>query len=129
MELAQKGIRQTIYVPVRSAAEIGKYDIVDIPNITLIYAHILQKKHRFLYYTKIKAIYKDLVKKVDSEEIDLIHAHFLFSDGGVALKLKQNFGIPFVTAVRNTDINIFFKYMFHLRKFGQQIMSAANEVL
>jgi len=41
IELSKKGIKQTVYVPVRSISEIGKYDISGIENIKVIYSHIL----------------------------------------------------------------------------------------
>ncbi len=129
LSLAQMGIRQTIYVPVRTAAEVGKYDIPNVPDTVVIYAHILEPKHRILYKSKINTIYEDVLSKVEIKGIDIIHAHFLFSDGGVALKLKQQFSIPYITAVRNTDVNMFFKYMIHLRGHGQNILSNARQCI
>lgn len=49
-------------------------------------------------------------------EINLIHAHTLFSAGYSALKLKKECGIPYITAVRNVDVNIFFEKIRFLRK-------------
>jgi glycosyltransferase involved in cell wall biosynthesis len=129
LELSKTDIQQTVYVPVRSAMEVGKYDVSGLPNISVIYAHILTKKHRILYHLKVKSILANLQSKIDLDSIDLVHAHFLFSDGGVAYQIKQKHGIPYVVAVRNTDVNIFFKYMLHLRGLGRKILNAAQQVM
>ena len=49
--------------------------------------------------------------------------------GGVALKLKNEKNINYIVAVRNTDINIFFRYLFHLKKIGIDIMKNASKVV
>ena len=40
-------------------------------------------------------------------EYSLIHAHSLFSNGYIAMRIKQDYGIPYIVAVRNTDVNTF----------------------
>jgi len=127
--LSKTGIQQTVYVPVRTAREVGKYGISGQPNVRLIYAHILKKKHRILYHLKIRTILANLQSKIDLGTIDLVHAHFLFSDGGVAYQLKQIHSIPYLVTVRNTDINVFFKYMLHLSALGRRILQAAEKVM
>lgn len=128
-KMQSMGIRQDIYVPVRSATEIGRYDISELPNTTITYAHILHNYHRLLFNRKIKTIFDDLIKTINLEGIELTHANFLFSDGAVALLLKNNYQIPFIVAIRNTDLNIFFKYMLHLRKIGIKIMMEAKHII
>ena len=115
LELSKRGIKQTVYVPVRSEMEVGNYNVSGLPNISVIYAHILKVKHRVFYHLKIKSILANLQSTIDLSTVDLVHAHFLFSDGGVAFQINREYGIPYVVAVRNTDVNVFFKYMVHLR--------------
>lgn len=129
LELAQHGVRQTIFVPVRSKDEVGKYNISKEPSIRIVYAHILKKRHRILYHFKLKSILSFLQSNIDLNDIDIVHAHFLFSDGGVAFFLKQKYGIPYFVTVRNTDVNFFFKYLFYLRRFGHKILYAAEQIL
>jgi len=129
IELSKKGIKQTVYVPVRSISEVGKYDIAGIENVKVIYSHILFFKHRLLYQVKIKTIFTDIVKKVNLKNIEIVHAHFLFSDGGVAYKIKAKYSIPYIVAIRNTDVNVFFKYMLHLRAFGREIIKASKKIV
>ncbi len=129
IELSKKGIKQTVYVPVRSISEVGKFDITEIDNVKVIYSHILSFKHRLLYKLKIKTVLTDIEKKVNLTIIDIVHAHFLYTDGGVAYKIKTKYSIPYVVAIRNTDVNVFFKYMLHLRVFGRKIIKASKKIV
>jgi len=129
IELSKKGIKQTVYVPVRSISEIGKYDNKGIENVIVIYSHILSFKHRLFYHLKIKTIFSDIEKQLDLNTFDIVHAHFLFSDGGVANKIKTKYSIPYIVAIRNTDVNVFFKYMLHLRAFGREIIKASKKIV
>lgn len=127
--ISKFNIKQVIFVPVRNETEVNKYNITDKLSIKIIYKHILKKYHRILYHLKIKTSTTVLKKEIDVSDIDIIHAHFLFSDGGVALKLKKEFNTPYVVSVRNTDVNMFFKYMVHLRKKGVEILSEASQII
>lgn len=129
VSLSKLKIDQIVFVPVRSEEELGKNDIHDGKDIKIIYKFILKKLHRLLYLNKIKLVSKVLTEEVDLREIQLIHAHFLFSDGAVALRQKKNFDIPYVVAVRNTDVNVFFKYMFFLRNMGEEILLNAEKII
>lgn len=127
--LSQYDITQHIYIPVRTYTEIGQHQIHDTPNLYYYYTHVLKPWHRFLYFTKINKTYKVLQEKIDISKLKLTHAHCLFSDGGVALKLNKDFGIPFIVAVRNTDVNVFLKKMPHLRAFALTILREAKYIV
>lgn len=129
LNISKSGISQTIYVPVRSIDEIGKFNIIDLENVSVIYSKILDWRHRILFKLKVKTIYNDLIKFINLSEIDLIHAHFLFSDGAVAQKIKNDFKIPYIVSVRNTDINYFFKWAIHLRNIGIQILERSSKII
>ena len=49
--------------------------------------------------------------------------------GGIALKLKREKNIDYVVSVRNSDVNVFFKNIFYLRRIGIQIMKEAKKSL
>ncbi len=84
---------------------------------------------KLLYFPKQRYIYKEVVENNLVADINLIHAHTLFSNGFLAYKLYKSYGIPYIVAIRNTDVNDFFKYMFHLRGLGQEIMLNAKNVI
>ena len=58
----------------------------------------------------------------------MIHAYTLFTDGNVARTLSKKYGVPYVVAIRDTDVNDFFRYRPYLIKLGSQIMKDASAV-
>lgn len=129
IHLQEENLEQIVYVPVRKESEINKYNIETYKNIQIVYDHCLRKRHRFLFKMKIAHITNRIIAKIDFKKIELIHGHFLFSDGAVALKIKQKLNIPYIVTVRNTDVNLFFKYMFHLRRKGIEILLNADRII
>jgi glycosyltransferase involved in cell wall biosynthesis len=129
--LDNKGIEQTVYHPVRSAAKVGKNNIrFDVSSSQIIYSHILNNYTRINFKYKEKKIFEDLKFKFpDIDKYNLTHAHTWYSDGAIALAIKKQFGIPYVLAIRNTDLNLFYKYMFHLRKLGIEILEKAESII
>ncbi|MBC6997549.1 MULTISPECIES: glycosyltransferase family 4 protein [Bacteroidota] len=130
-KLSERGYRQIIYVPVRNADQINGNRDESIENSEYHYSHILKNNLLFKlrFRRKIQIIYKDLLSKVDIESVGLVHAHFLFSDGGVAYLLNKEFGIPYVVNVRATDLFYFFRLMVYERRFGNKIMESAERVI
>lgn len=119
------GLDIDVFVPVSSVfkdfdADFGTYT-------TLSSNHT--KYDRFMFHLKHHKIYKDIVSKYDISSYSTIHAHSLFSNGYIAMRLKKQFGIPYIVAVRNTDVNIFFKKMIHLRKMGLEILKNSEHIV
>ena len=115
---------QYIYVPLRKASDIDKNKIVH-SKLIFYYANILNFFTRIRYCSKIKRIVKDLTLKINKNDIDLIHAHSLFSSGGAAYLAHKIYNIPYIITIRNTDINIFYKYFFYLKTFSYRILRNA----
>ncbi len=88
----------------------------------------LNRFDRFWFGNKQRKIEKDLTTKIDVSHYDCIHAYTLFTDGNCARKLSKKYNIPYVVAVRNTDVNSFFKLMVHLRGLGIKIMQDAKYI-
>ena len=65
---------------------------------------------RCFFLTKERKILRSFKSRYAGKSFNLIHAHTLFSEGYIAYKLHQETGIPYMVAVRNTDLNFFFKY-------------------
>lgn len=126
--LDAEGVSQIIYCPVRHQNLIGR-NAFEGANSEIIYSPILKKKHRLLFHLKINTLVKDVEQKVDLSKVDLVHATTLFSDGAVALKLKKKYGIPYVVAVRNTDVSVFMRYMPHLWNVHRQVIREAEKVI
>lgn len=124
-----KGLSQFVYVPVRTRSEMYVNADRSLSNVDYRFSHILNFYHKVNYFKKIQVTFSDLEKNFDLQQVDLIHAHFLFSDGGIALEAKKKYGLKYIVAVRNTDINYFYKYGLHLRRKGNQILENAESVI
>lgn len=127
--LSKLGIEQNVFVPVRTAEEIGKYQNHCLQNVSYRYEFILKKWDRFFYFSKIRKVKKTIEKTNALKDVNLMHAHFLFSDGGVAHLINKKTNIPYIVAVRNTDINIFFKYFKHLKGFALKILENSERII
>lgn len=130
-ELDQLGAVQTIYTPVKDNKSVGKNAIdLDVTESKIIYSHILNRTtDRLFYRKKIKKILNDVERKVDLKQINFIHAHTWYSDGGVGYLLFKKYKIPYLITIRNSDLNVFHKYLIHERGFGREIIKNAVKVI
>jgi len=88
--------------------------------------HLVDKLFRSHMASKIA---KSIGNQMDLKEVDVVHAHSLFSMGAVAYKIRQRHGIKYICAVRNSDVNLFFRYGYHLRSSGINIIKHAAKVV
>lgn len=122
-KLDEKSVENKVFVPVYSK------DIAVIKvNENVIVAECFKKWDRIWFDYKQKKIRKALEHVVNVKEFDILHAYTLFTDGNIALQMKKEYGIPYVVAVRNTDVNSFFRYRVNLRKRGVEILREAEAV-
>lgn len=124
-EQIKHGLAIDVYVPVDYRYSYGSRDFGNYTKISKVFSQI----DRLLFFTKQKKILKDVQKTYELKKFDIIHAHSLFVNGYVAMKLKEKYGIPYCVAVRDTDLNLFFKKMIHLKKIGIQILACADKVI
>lgn len=127
--VAAEGLQQFMYVPVRTAAELDVGRIDDVASIGFRYKHLLRPYHRVLFRTKVRKVRRDIMAHTPVAQCDLVHAHFLYSDGAVALQLKRRLGKPFIVAVRNTDLNSFMRYRPDLVGVRDAILREASHVV
>lgn len=121
-EQVKNDIEIDVFVPSHSRVEknLGSYSKVCINH---------GKYDKYVFHLKHHKIYKDVIQQYKINNYSLIHAHSLFSNGYIAMKLKAKYGIPYITAVRNADVNAFFKYMLHLRGLGVKILKEADRIV
>ena len=118
-----------VFVPVRSPEEMSLQP-EDVPGVIQYrFRHVLHRLHRVFFRTKIHTVFASLCATFDLERVDVSHAHFLYSDGAVALRLKQVFGLPYVTAVRSTDLNRFMRYRPDLRSLANRVLEQAAQIV
>ena len=97
-------------------------------NSNVCVSECFKKWDRLFFDYKQSKIIQCVQKTFSVDSFDIIHAYTLFTDGNCAMKLSEKYNKPFVVAVRNTDVNTFFRYMPHLRKRGVEIMRKANKI-
>lgn len=119
----KKGVSSTVFVPTYE----GSQRVIN-PADNVIVSGCFNKWDRVNFYSKQRKIIKSVKTSCSVKDFDIIHAYTVFTDGNVAYNLYKEYGIPYVVAVRNTDINTFFKYMVHLRKRGIEILKNASAV-
>lgn len=126
-ELDAQGVKQTVFVPLRKEApEDNRFDG---KNTTFVFALILKRLHRLFFFHKIEKTVREIEKTVDLNQISCIHATTLFSDGMVARELHCKYGIPYIVAVRNCDVNAFLRYLPHLWWVHRAVMETADKVI
>ncbi len=131
-QLDKLGVRQTVFVPLNAAnhSRVGNQMIdFQTPGSKIVYSTVLKPRHRFLYMDKINTIVKDLKKNVDLSSVDAIHASTLCLDGAVAYKLHQEIGIPYMCAIRNTDVNNYYKVFKWRKGFFSRILKGASKII
>ena len=117
------GIENEVFVPTydKSIAVIEVNDNVFV-------SECFNKVDRYVFDYKQSKIIKAIEEHYDVKSFDLIHAYTLFTDGNAARVLSEKYGIPYVVAVRNTDVNDFFAKRILLRGRGVKNMLSASKV-
>lgn len=128
--LDELGLEQVIYNPIRQNTPIGNNNIkFNSLNSKIIYSKKLKKKHKVLFRNKINYLLKDIELKCDINTLDIIHASTLFSDGALAYKIYKKYKIPYMVAVRGTDINIYLKYRPDLFFLLKKILKNSSKII
>lgn len=125
--LDAEGTEQIIYCPIRDKNLMGGHQF-ESQNTGFVYSMCIKSWYRYVYFYKERQIYTDLRKNVDLSHIDFIHAHTMFSDGGVAYKAHKEYGIKYAVTIRNTDVNYFLRLMKHTFPYGRKILLNAEKI-
>lgn len=122
--LANKGINGSVFVPT-----YDRNRAVIIPNQNVVVSECFKKWDRLFFDYKQEKIYKDIQRRFDMDSFGIIHAYTVFSDGNCARRLAKKFRKNYIVAVRDTDINTFFRNMPFLRERGIQILKEASAII
>ncbi len=120
------GLNISVYVPLDYKYKI--VNSVDFGRYTTI-AKTHRRVDRYFFHVKQRKILNDILHRFNVCDYNIIHAHSLFTNGYIAYELNKRYGIPYIVAVRNTDLNVFFKKMVHLRGLGNRILQNASKVV
>lgn len=124
-------INQLVYHPVLANKKVNAVELEKPLDKTKIHIRfILSLSTRINFFKKRKLLFKDIVETIPNiEDVKIVHAHTWFSDGAVAYDLFRSQGIPYIVTIRNSDLNLFYKYMLHLRPLGQNILKNAKNII
>ena len=130
-ELDALGIEQIVFSPTDyrdKKRELTSYEF-KCPDSRIIYSRPLKRYHSYLYGLKIRNLVKQIEENVDMSAISLINTSLVCKEGAVAYKLSQKYGIKYITSVRNTDLNYYFKYYKWRVAFFEKVMLSASKVI
>lgn len=87
------------------------------------------KLSKFLYWGEQKYILKNIEKRIILSDIDVIHVHRILYGGYVALQLKSKYNIPYIVAIRNSDLYGFGRNMTIYKRHCWNIIQNASKVI
>lgn len=125
-------IVQTVFVPLNANNHdrVGNKPISFINEESrIVYSTKLKGYHKVLYGLKIKAIVSEIIKTENLSTVDLIHASTLCFDGAIAYELNKRYKIPYIVAVRNTDVNAYYKKLAWRHGFFTNILKKASKIV
>ena len=128
-ELWNKGIQNEIFVPCKKDDKNNERNLLREGEGRIIVSPCFSTVDRFLYFKKQKHMFNAIIRDFAIDNICITHAHTLFSAGYAAMQLKKEYGIPYLVAVRNVDVNVFFRKMFWLRATGIEVMREAERIV
>ena len=115
----------TVFVPVPRGSDLHGFDFGDYAVVSPDH----EKIDRAFFHWKHFRIARDARARFGAASFDGIHAHSLFTNGSVAREMSRRLGVPYVVAVRDTDVNVFFRRMPHLRALGRRVLRDAAKVI
>lgn len=121
--LNEVGVDSQVFAPVYDAKQA-----VITPHSNVIVSECFKKWDRLHFGYKQKKIIAALEMSADMSRFDCIHAYTLFTDGNCAMRISEKYHIPYVVAVRSTDMNDFLRLKPWLRGRAVEIMEKASAV-
>ncbi len=125
-------IVQTVFVPLNA----NNHDRVGNKPISfkneeskILYSTKLKGYHKVFYGMKVGAIVSEIIKTVNLSTVDLIHASTLCFDGAIAYELNKKYRIPYIVAVRNTDVNAYYKKLIWRHGYFTSILKKASKIV
>ena len=125
--LDRLGVSQTIFNPVREASLVGN-NAFEGEYADIVYANVVKPWHKYFYHIKRWSVFRQMLKRVDCRQFSICHASTLLTDGGLAYLLWKKYKLPYMVAVRNTDINGFMDRAPHTHHDARNILLHAEKI-
>ena len=127
-ELDALGVEQTVFTFYGGEDRTGR-NRFEAERTRFVYQNVLKPFHRFFFHEKINTVYHSLKQTIHPEEYDLSHAISIFTNGPLSYKLYREYDVPYVVAVRNTDINTFLSIAPHTWFLGLNVLLNAKRIV
>lgn len=98
------------------------------PNKNVHVLKCFTKLDKPFYFIKQAKIYKAAKNEFELSEFDITHSYSLFSSGNCSYEIYKHFNVPYVVAIRDTDIHVFLKLKPYLKHRGYTILKNASKV-
>lgn len=121
--LEKKNVNNSIYVPKWRHEDNGQTDNV------IVIDKKFSKLSKLFYWREMHYVFNDVQKRIDLSHLNVVHAHRLLEGGDVAYEIKKKYGIPYIVAIRNSDLNCFGRNIFVYKKYCWSIISNAEKVV
>ncbi len=119
-------IRSFVYCPAfYNCEDMEQFE----PEENVLAIECFRYNDRYFFDWKQHKILRTAKKNIPVHDFDVIHAHTLFTDGNCAMRLSRTFHIPYIVAVRGTDLASFYRRQPYLRSRGTRIMRGASRVV
>ena len=122
-KLEALGVKNYVYVPRYFPEEENTKDHIFVINKRF------SRWAKFLYWGEQRYILQDIEKRINLKEIDVIHVHRILYGGYAALQLKKKYNIPYIVAIRNSDLYATGRNMSRFRNHCLQILLNAEKVV
>lgn len=119
--LSNQGVDNVVYVP--------RWSDKKTDDNVFVISRKFNKFEKLLYWGEQRYIYNDIVSRISVDNIDCVHVHRILYGGYAALRLKKKYGIPYIVAIRNSDIYGFMRNMQLYRKHCLDIMLNSSKVI
>lgn len=127
LEFSKRSYLQDVYVPCNNASKLDS-NRINARGLHYCYKAVGSFLDRMLLYPKISKHFAELQKAFGTGKHIYCFAYTVVTDGSLAYRLKKWNGTPYSVFVRNTDINIFYKYFVWLRPQFRRVLLAADYI-
>jgi glycosyltransferase involved in cell wall biosynthesis len=100
----------------------NEVDVIAIKNPLTGKKNVISKYVRWILETNVNLLTK-------GKKYDLVHAHYVFPSGLLALLYKKLFGVPFVVTAHGGDIDRMAKKSTKIRQWTEKILHGASHVI
>ncbi len=122
---AALGDQIAVYTPAPKGFDPAGRDFGPYTTVDLNHHHL----DRLSFHLKQYKMLRGALNHYTPADYDVIHAHSLLTNGGIAYALHRRTGVPYLVAVRDTDVNVLLKRMPHLRPLARRILKHASKVV